>query len=473
MNMLFLVLLLTFFWTPMSMGSVDKVALKKSLQHKVENSGLGPKGLGIYVATAESPSELVFEMAGQQQLIPASATKIVTAAATLKEFPPGTKFKTALLSNAKTEGSVLKGDLVLKGSGDPGFVSESMWFLVNAFVRTGIKTIEGNIVVDDSLFDQNRFDSSRQKERVDRAYDAPTGAMSFNWNSVNVFVRPASKVGEAAQVFVDPENDYIRLKGQIKTVAKSGKTNVIVEREDDKFGDYIVIGGTIELGSKEIVVYKNISRPDLWSGANLKSFLAQRGIKLNGKVVAGKTPPGAQVLAEFESKPIESMITDMNKFSNNYVAEMLTKLIAAQKKGLGSISGGMESLNQYMQSLKVPADQYEIFNPSGLTRENKMSPFALWSVLADMKNHFEYQPEFAVSLPIAGIDGTLKNRMKGSDGQRHVRAKTGYLTNIISLAGYAGRKDGTVLPFVFIYNGSADEWKVRSFFDELATQLVD
>ncbi len=473
MNVLFLVLLLAFVWTPPSLGSFDKVALKKAMQRKVENSGLGPKGLGIYVATAESPSELIYELSGQQQMIPASATKIVTAAAALKAFPPGTKFKTVLLSEARIEKNVLKGDLVLKGAGDPGFVSESMWFLVNAFLRTGVQSIEGNILVDDTLFDQSRFDSSRQKERVDRAYDAPTGAMSFNWNSVNVFVRPGLKVGDPAQVFVDPENDYIRLKGQVKTVAKGGKTNVNVEREDDKVGDYLVVGGTIALESKEVVVYKNISRPDIWSGSNLKAFLAQRGIKVAGKVTSGKTPSGARVLAEFESKPVEAMITDMNKFSNNYVAEMLTKLMASQKKGIGTIAGGMESLNEYMKSLSVPSEQYEVFNPSGLTRDNRMSAYALWAVLADMKNHFEYQPEFAVSLPIAGIDGTLRNRMKGTDGQRHVRAKTGYLTNVISLAGYAGRKEGTVLPFVFIYNGSADEWKVRAFFDELATQLVD
>ncbi|MFN7453678.1 MAG: D-alanyl-D-alanine carboxypeptidase [Pseudobdellovibrionaceae bacterium] len=163
MNVLFLVLLLAFVWTPPSLGSFDKVALKKAMQRKVENSGLGPKGLGIYVATAESPSELIYELSGQQQMIPASATKIVTAAAALKAFPPGTKFKTVLLSEARIEKNVLKGDLVLKGAGDPGFVSESMWFLVNAFLRTGVQSIEGNILVDDTLFDQSRVVSYLEK----------------------------------------------------------------------------------------------------------------------------------------------------------------------------------------------------------------------------------------------------------------------------------------------------------------------
>ena len=90
-----------------------------------------------------------------------------------------------------------------------------------------------------------------------------------------------------------------------------------------------------------------------------------------------------------------------------------------------------------------------------------------------MKSDFRYQPEFIASLPIAGVDGTLKNRFKGTAGERWVRAKTGFLTGVVSLAGFAGRSDGTVIPFVFIYNGSADEYQVRLLFDRLATSIVE
>src|SRR5262249_32928182 len=152
--------------------------------------------------------------------------------------------------------------------------------------RSGIKSIDGDIVVDDSLFDTQRFDASRMSSRVDRAYDAPVGAMSFNWNSVNVFVRPADKAGEPATVWIDPDNEYIKLVGNVQTVSNSKALNVNIEREDDtkRSADVIHVSGQIGMGQPEYVQFKNITRPDIWSGYNLRAFLAQRGITVKGNV---------------------------------------------------------------------------------------------------------------------------------------------------------------------------------------------
>lgn len=445
----------------------------QQIQNLIDKSGIPASNFSIHIAGGEGTPLVVKDLNGTKLLIPASVTKLVTAAAALKSFPPGTKLKTQLWSSAKIEEEALKGDLVLKGGGDPSFVSETMWFLVNSFVRSGIKMIEGDIVVDDSLFDSVRYDESRQKQRVDRAYDAPTGAMSFNWNSVNIFVRPGKKSGDPALVFADPENEYIKLKSTAKTTS-GGSASLSAERETDKSGaDVLVVSGKIPISNSEVVIYKNITQPDLWSGYNLKSFLAQRGIKVRGKIRTGSTPGSAKMLAEVESKPMESILADMNKFSNNYVAEMITKNISAASARPGSLEKGMSALNEYMKSLSVPKEEYFLQNPSGLTRDNKMSAKALWTVVNDMKYQFQYYPEFVTSLPIAGIDGTLKNRMKGTSSERWVRAKTGFLTGVVSLAGFAGRRDGTVIPFVLIFNGSADESKVRLLFDKIATSLTD
>ncbi|MNS85850.1 D-alanyl-D-alanine carboxypeptidase DacC precursor [compost metagenome] len=129
-------------------------------------------------------------------------------------------------------------------------------------------------------------------------------------------------------------------------------------------------------------------------------------------------------------------------------------------------------INDHMVSLQLPKDQYVIENPSGLTRDNRMSSFAMWKVLQHLRKDFQVQPEFLSSLPIAGIDGTLKRRMKDSQAERWVRAKTGSLNGVVSLAGYAGLQDGRVVTFSFIYNGSTDEAKIRAFFDQLLIYLV-
>jgi D-alanyl-D-alanine carboxypeptidase/D-alanyl-D-alanine-endopeptidase (penicillin-binding protein 4) len=184
-------------------------------------------------------------------------------------------------------------------------------------------------------------------------------------------------------------------------------------------------------------------------------------------------PSGLDLVGEAESKPIEAMVTDMNKFSNNYVAEMLIKNLAVSKGEVGSLAAGMKHLNAYMKSLNVSEKDFSFPNPSGLTRDNKVTAQAMWIVLENLKEQFRLQPEFISSLPIAGVDGTLRNRMKGTPGERWVRAKTGLLDGVVSLAGYAGRKDGSVIPFVLIYNGNADEGSVRALFDRMATTLVE
>jgi D-alanyl-D-alanine carboxypeptidase/D-alanyl-D-alanine-endopeptidase (penicillin-binding protein 4) len=446
-------------------------SLEKRLRNELSSGGVSDSAVSVYVGLEGNE---LFAINAHKKFIPASVTKLVTAGAFLRKFPPGAKFKTQLASNAKIQDGSLKGDLYLVGGGDPSFVSENMWYLVNAFLRTGVQKIEGDIVVDDSLFDSLRFDPSRQKERVDRAYDAPVGAMSFNWNSVNIFVRPGAKEGDAATVWADPQNDYVRLVNKVKTT--SGSTSVSAERDDDDkgVGDQVKVTGKIAVGSKEVVIYKNINQPDLWSGYNLKSFLAQRNIQLKGNVRKGVAPANIETLAEYESKPIQDILADMNKFSNNYIAEMIAKNISTQSgKKPGSIEGGMLELKRYMSSVGAPDSEFELYNPSGLTRDNKMSSYALWRVLEDLKNDFQLQPELVSSLPIAGVDGTLKNRMKNSVAERWVRAKTGYLNSTVALAGYAGRRNGDVVSFVFIFNGSVDESKVRLVFDRMAASLVE
>lgn len=471
--MRFLFILFMFF-PCISIGQNSLLDAQKEFSSLAKKFGVSEKDLGVYASVGEGQNmSVLLDVNGTRLMTPASITKVATASAVLAQFPPGYKFKTQLLSSAEVKNGVLKGSLVLKGGGDPSFVSENMWYLVNAFTRNKIKKIEGDIVVDDSLFDQVRFDTSRQKERVDRAYDAPVGAMSFNWNSVNIFVRANGRVGEA-EVSVDPENDYIRLVSKAKTVAGNGN-QLIADRIDDKkfVGDVIHVGGSIGQKAKEVVVFKNVTQPDLWAGFNLKSFLIQRGIEVTGTIKNGVTPTGAEILAESESKAIEQIVADMNKFSNNYVAEMLTKNLGVAKKSQGAtLADGVVVINEHLKSLGVPADQFAIESPSGLNRENKMSSFAMWKILQHLRADFRVQPEFLTSLPIAGIDGTLKKRMKNSEAERWVRAKTGFLTDVVSLAGYAGLGDGRVVTFSFVYNGSTDEAKVRSFFDSVLIQLV-
>lgn len=397
----------------------------------------------------------------KQTKIPASVTKILTTFAVLQTLPPGFKFKTQLYYDGT--------NLFLKGSGDPSFVSEKMWYLVNEFTRAEIKSVK-DIIVDDTLFDQVRFDESRESKRVDRAYDAPVGAMSFNWNAVNVFVKP-SEVGKKANVFVDPESDAYTLVNQTVTVASSPKKELVVSisNADRK----IVVSGEVSKNADEKGIFKSVSEPDIWSGIQLKAFLKQRNIEATGNIKKGQVPQLARLVATSESKSLAEVLADMNKFSNNFVAEMLIKNLAAQEvQQNASLKKGVEVIRSELKKIGLTNKDFEVDNPSGLTRENLLSAYALNEVLIAIKNDFTKFPVFVESLPIAGVDGTLKKRMRNSVAEGWVRAKTGHLDGVTSLAGYAGKKNGDIFTFSFLYNGPKDATVVREAFDQIVISLL-
>jgi D-alanyl-D-alanine carboxypeptidase/D-alanyl-D-alanine-endopeptidase (penicillin-binding protein 4) len=452
-------------------AATNPASIKKIIESHAKKNHIALSDLGIIFSSSNSPQP-VYENNSTKKYIPASLTKIFTAATVLNKIPSGTKLKTKLVSKANIENQKLKGDLYLLGGGDPGFVSETMWYLVNSFTRHHIKEIEGDLVVDSSIFDKAWFDESRQEQREDRAFDAPVSGMAFNWNSVNVFLNPAAAIGNPAQVTIDPENNFVILKSNLKT----GKnTDYSVERKYDETlqKDVIHVSGTIDVHAKEIAVYKGISNPDLWVGENLRTFLLQRGITVKGKVRAAIAPPNSTTLAEADGHPIEYLVMDMNKFSSNYVAEMLTKNLGALQNPPGSIEKGVKVIQEFIKNNGVSTNDFEIYNPSGFTRDNRCTPKALHTILEKVRTDIRVFPEFIASLPIAGVDGTLKKRMKNTAAQQWVRAKTGLLHGVTGIAGFAGSATGEVLTFVMIYNGSLDGGSVRNTFDQILAEILN
>lgn len=444
--------------------------LNDRLRAVIKKHHFSEQTLGLYV---EHEGKEIFSVNASRLMVPASLTKIVTGAAVLNTFPMNKKFETKILAKNSVNEGVLKGDLCLKGGGDPSFVSEKMWYLVNELKRTGLNVVEGDLSVDATRFDDELFDSGRESVRVDRAFDAPVTAASFNWNSINIFIRPGDKPGSPAKVFLDPENEYLELENKTKTVAKSGVKSLEAHRVKVGDHDKITVSGSISEDGQEAVIYKSISNPNLWMGMHLKEFLKQRGITLKGKVKVASCESGAVTLAISPSKNLNEITSDMLKFSNNFVAEMLAKDLAAENSTAPArMKDGIEEIKKYLDNIGFNRKDYTLENVSGLTRENRFTPKQLATVLDSIKNDFLIFPEFLSGLPIAGIDGTLKNRMKNKSEQSMVRAKTGYLDGVVGLAGYVGKKNDSPLIFVFIYNGDYDHgMAARPLFDDLINQL--
>lgn len=453
--------------------SFPTFAFGNSIDAIIKKSLVKPSELGIYITSARNPETPVYKLNEGKSLIPASLTKLITAAVALEKMPPGHTFQTELVSAKPPKAKAIEGSLYLVGDGDPGFVSEYMWVLVNHFTRTGIDEIKGDIVVDDYKFDDVRFDPSRDPGSVDRAYDSPIGAMTFNWSAVNVYVRPAEKVGQPVDLFLDPQNDYFRLVNQAKTVSGSKNTIAIKLTPSKTEGtvEDILVTGEFGIANSEKVIFRAIDKPEIWAGYNLKSFLERRGIKVHGKVRRGRGPTSGITLASVESKPLGLHVSDMLKFSNNYVAEILAKNLAADfKKRPASMEDGIQFMRDYLDGIGLK--DFRLINPSGLSRKNRFTALHFHELLERMRLQSHLHPEFLAGLPIGGVDGTLKNRLKELAKKGNVRAKTGMLNGVAGLAGYIAQPND-ILTFTMIYNGPGEKTvAARELFDAIVLKLA-
>lgn len=430
-----------------------------SLVLMIKKSKIPSSSLGLWIEGTDRQ----FSHNAETGFVPASLSKIPTAGAALQYLGLHKKFATSVHMTGFIKNEELFGDLYLRGGGDPSLVSENFWSIINELKRSGFRKINGKVYVDDFLFDDDRYSQGRQNRRVDRAYDAPIGALSFNWNSVNVYVRPGLAANLPAKVFLDPENEYVRLVNKCKT---SKKTNIIVERETGKNEEVITVSGTIAEKEPEKVIYKNVSDPELWAGYNFKAFLNRDGITYTDAIERKRVPSEAQLLVNFESKPFIEIIADMSKFSNNYVAEMLTKSMSRVIPA--SLESGLARIHEWIESAGVPSTQYTFVSPSGFSNENRFTPKDLGKILQFISADFKVAAEFKATLPLSGVDGTLKSRLKDMSGQ--VRAKTGYLAGKVGLAGYFTKRDKEYA-FVFIYNGDPKfDPAAKALFDDLIRQ---
>ena len=443
---------------------IDKLIKK----HRISQSNLS------FVVRDLSTDALEYALHPASGKIPASLTKIIIAGAVLESFDAGHKFETQLLINNEVEGGVLKGPLYLKGLGDPSFTSERMWYLVNELMRRGIRHIEGGITVDDFLFDSVNRDPNRLTA-TDRAYDAHVGALSFNWNVVNVFLNPGKTKNSRAHVYLDPIADPIKLVNKAKTKGRRLKVSVKslpIAMAQDKINE-IKVSGSIPLNHREKIYYRKITRPAIWTGENLRDFLRQRNIKVKGKIKKDRTPPNAQVVASSPGANVAELVRLMMKHSNNFITEMLVKQLALVKGAkVGNLSEGLRAVYAHLNSLSFSSRDFKISNVAGLSRQNKFRADALVKLLQIYHNRFSHSYEFVSSLPISGEDGTLESRMQEPQVKGKVRAKTGQIDGVIGLAGYLKASNGAVKVFAIMYNGPKSNYDVIQFVDEMMLSLV-
>ncbi|HBQ20773.1 MAG: D-alanyl-D-alanine carboxypeptidase/D-alanyl-D-alanine-endopeptidase [Deltaproteobacteria bacterium GWA2_38_16] len=411
--------------------------------------------VGIKVTSLET-NDILFDYHGDLLLKPASNVKLVTTLAALKYLGADYEFKTKVYTDGTIQKGVLQGNLYVKGFGDPEFVSEELWYLVNDLKRNGFQTITGNLVLDDSFFDTVRTVQNGSNHEGERAYDAPLGALSVNFNTTAIYVRPNTKVGLKARVIVDPTNSYIKVINKAKTDSATKSLSLVVTRIEGKNQDTIMVTGGIPINYPEKRYYRNITNPLLYAATLFRRFMKEQGLSIQGKNQFGVVPEKAQEILVHTSKPLRWIVSDLNKISNNFIAEQMLKTMAAElNKSPGTTDKGIDILGNFLKEVGVKTP-YQLVNGSGLSPQNKMSAAQLVDVLKYGYQYFEIFPEYMASMGIVGVDGTVEKRLQGTIAQGKVRVKTGSLTGVSSLSGYLSTVKNELLAFSILVNDSQD-----------------
>jgi len=279
------------------------------------------------------------------------------------------------------------------------------------------------------------------------------GALSFNFNTVTVHINPGEKPGDRPVVVVDPNIEFIRVDNRARTVSKSKRSRLIVNRIDRGGHNEITISGVVSVNHARETYYLNITRPAYYAASVFKEYLRQEGVEVTGKVRVGFVPEGAYEILSHSSMPLSLILRGLNKFSNNFVAEQILKTIGADIYGPpGTTLNGLRAIDEYMQSLKYKPEGFSILDGSGLSRQNRLSPDQIVSVFQDMYADLGVYPEFISALGVMGRDGNVLKRMNGHNSAERARVKTGTLNSVSALSGYFQSADGERFAFSILMN---------------------
>jgi D-alanyl-D-alanine carboxypeptidase/D-alanyl-D-alanine-endopeptidase (penicillin-binding protein 4) len=427
--------------------------------------------VSVQVADAES-GRILMEKNPDLPLIPASTMKVVTSSAALQVLKPDYTFVTEVFTDEIKAGSA--GNLYLKGKGDPYLVSEQLFALTRELKDRGLTEVRGGIVVDDSYFIPGK--PLDEQERLGyRSYHAPYSALSLNFNSIRILVHPGPEAGRPAVVIADPSSEYAVVKASVKTVPGRRAARLTIKRESSPSGrDVILVGGSIGRKAEFKSRYVNVTRPSLYTGEVFKEFLLREGIRVTGKVVPAKVPKKAVSLLQFHSRPLGIIVYWLNKFSNNFMAEQIALGLGAAVHGVpGTREKGLSVIRRHLLDLGVDEGLFSLSEASGLSRKNRLSASALVRVLTYALHDFSYSWEFASSLGVAGIDGTLKKKFRDKGAVRRIRAKTGNLRGVNALAGFGVSREGRVFVFSVLVNSLKNGTGFIRYAERITRAILD
>jgi D-alanyl-D-alanine carboxypeptidase/D-alanyl-D-alanine-endopeptidase (penicillin-binding protein 4) len=464
--------------TPAPKSAIDE--LRAAIDSMVADSRFRSAIWGILIVNPDANDTLYALNAGKL-FLPASNMKIVTGSAALVELGPDYQYRTTYAARGKIVRGVLHGNLVVIGRGDPT-VSDHMLHDATIPLRAaadsvaahGIRRITGHVVQGGDAFPDANWGYGWAWDDLNEPYAAGVDELMFNEGFTSVVVRGGAKPGAPATVATAPALTYPTLRNHVHTAAPTGDAPAqpVTVLYDTASGELVVNGTVAPRDSTlALVAYRDPAAAYLHAFA---SALSARGVALRANAVdRGADSTGAlDTLFVMASPPLREIMPALLKPSQNQIAEALLKTVGLEKTGIGSADSGVRVVRDLLISWGAAPDGFVLHDGSGLSRHDYLTPETIVRVLTAMRHDTAFQV-FYDGLPIAGVDGTIADRMRGTMAAGNVRAKTGFVDKARSLSGYVTTADGTPLVFSFLCNNWTTSVRdVERVQDEIAARLA-
>lgn len=446
-----------------------RAALAARLGELVAAAGLGDQ-IGIAVVDATTGAG-IFAHAGELPLNPASNMKLVTAAAALATLGADFHMRTGLYG--RVTGDAVTGGLVVRGFGDPSLRQADLVELARDLADHGVRAVD-DVIVDGTYFDGQYLPPAFDQQPGEVApFRAATAALSVDANAYTLRVLPGASVGAPARVRLDGAGYFDLVNGL--TTSDGGAPSVFADQRADGERLRLALRGTLPLGITGASYRRRIENPLPWAGHLMVAALEAADIRVTGEVRVATSAPDAPLLAQHASEPLSELISAMGKQSDNFTAEMVFRVLGAERRRPGGVTESVAAVDEVLLQAGIPAGRVTVVNGSGLFQGNRIAAGDLAHLLAYVYQSPAMRDEYVAHLAIAGVDGTLENRLTDLPSPRIVRAKTGTLNDAIALSGYVlGRMPGDAVAFSILLNGVAGrQGAARGLADAIARAIAD
>ena len=462
--------------TPSPSPSVPPAVTRATLPRMIDSMVNAPEFRtalwGVLIVDPEAHDTLYAHNAAKL-FIPASNQKIVSSSVMLEQLGPEFRFRTTLAAQGAITNGTLNGDLAVIGRGDPtmsdrmmkGDAMTPLRGIADSLWQRGIRRITGNVVAVGDAFPGPIAGSGWGWDALNGASFAGVDELLFNEGLSTFRVRPGTNVGDPAVVETRPSRTFPVVRVVATTIARDtsaaptasgvgrggrGGTGTRVSAYHDTVTSAVIVRGQIAIGDSATITIPQHD-PNTAFVAALTEALAERGITVDRQAATWSQEAHADSLFTVLSVPLKEIMPAIMKPSQNQIAEVFLRALGLERAGVGTADSGRRVVERQFAAWKIPSDAFVVRDGSGLSRSDLISPEAIVSILEVMRR----SPNFTVfyeSLPIAGVDGTIRTRMRDTPAQGNLRAKTGTLSMVRSLSGYVRTADGRLLEFSVLCN---------------------